>query len=266
MNSKIFIFSVGPEGKEFPIHSGAVTNLSPYFERLINGPMLEAQNGKVIWDDIDIDTFLAFAEFAYTKEYHAWNAGDDERSGADDAEDLASEEQPTSRGNQEQRKRFRVNYPYLYACQGTPIPECDRYSGFDIRRCRSALAADEKGEDNNKRSRNIRYSPFGFLLSHLHVYGLARRYCIETLQDNVIDQLRWVFLNWECHYDSVSALVKLIRAAFKVTVEGDPIRELLFLFGTCVFEWLMIHPEWKKLLTENGEFSAILHKISTSRR
>ncbi|RYP75610.1 hypothetical protein DL771_002310 [Monosporascus sp. 5C6A] len=69
VDSGLFTFVVGPEGKEFTIHSGAVLHLSPYFETLINGSMKEAQDRRVIWDDIDEETFVTFSQFAYAGHY-----------------------------------------------------------------------------------------------------------------------------------------------------------------------------------------------------
>ncbi|RYO73895.1 hypothetical protein DL766_009243 [Monosporascus sp. MC13-8B] len=65
----LFTFVVGPEAKEFIVHSGAVPHLSPYFDALIDGPMKEAGGRRVVWDDIDEETFITCSHFAYAGHY-----------------------------------------------------------------------------------------------------------------------------------------------------------------------------------------------------
>lgn len=36
---------------------------------LVTGSMEEANSGKVVWEDVDEDTFVLFAEFVYTGDY-----------------------------------------------------------------------------------------------------------------------------------------------------------------------------------------------------
>lgn len=51
------------------MHSGIVAGLSPPLERLMNGPMQEALEGKVKWESVDEGTFVCFWQYAYTGNY-----------------------------------------------------------------------------------------------------------------------------------------------------------------------------------------------------
>ncbi|KAF5249843.1 hypothetical protein FANTH_4894 [Fusarium anthophilum] len=67
--SKPFLFVVGPEAKEFHVHKELIGRLSPVLNALVNGNMREAREGRVVWADLDVDTFVRFAKFAYSGDY-----------------------------------------------------------------------------------------------------------------------------------------------------------------------------------------------------
>ncbi|KAL5607745.1 hypothetical protein FOBRF1_008242 [Fusarium oxysporum] len=67
--SKPFLFVVGPEAKEFHVHKELIGRQSPVLNALVNGNMREAREGRVVWADLDVDTFVRFAKFAYSGDY-----------------------------------------------------------------------------------------------------------------------------------------------------------------------------------------------------
>ncbi|KAG6271961.1 hypothetical protein E4U47_002776 [Claviceps purpurea] len=69
ISSKPFEFVVGPNKRVFTIHSALVASLSPVLERLVNGDMLEAKTGSVVWEHVDEQTFVRFSQYAYMKTY-----------------------------------------------------------------------------------------------------------------------------------------------------------------------------------------------------
>ncbi|KAG6319417.1 hypothetical protein E4U22_004545 [Claviceps purpurea] len=69
ISSKPFEFVVGPKKGVFTIHSALVASLSPVLERLVNGDMLEAKTGSVVWEHVDEQTFVRFSQYAYMKTY-----------------------------------------------------------------------------------------------------------------------------------------------------------------------------------------------------
>src|SRR6478735_10692651 len=56
--SKPFLFVVGPEAKEFHVHKELIGRQSPVLNALVNGNMREAREGRVVWADLDVDTFV----------------------------------------------------------------------------------------------------------------------------------------------------------------------------------------------------------------
>lgn len=69
VHSRIFEFVVGHEKTSFKIHSSAVAEQSDVLNNLINGAMIEAQVGRVVWEDLSVNTFVRFIQFAYLGDY-----------------------------------------------------------------------------------------------------------------------------------------------------------------------------------------------------
>ncbi|KAE8308279.1 hypothetical protein BDV41DRAFT_581563 [Aspergillus transmontanensis] len=69
ISSPLFTFSVGPNKKDFIVHSGPLADLSPALHTLMNGEMLEAKVRRVEWPDVDEDTFVRLTEYAYLRDY-----------------------------------------------------------------------------------------------------------------------------------------------------------------------------------------------------
>ncbi|KPM42416.1 hypothetical protein AK830_g4155 [Neonectria ditissima] len=67
--SKPFLFVIGEERKEFHVHKEVIAKLSPTLNALVNGRMKEASEGRVEWPDLDVDTFVRFAKYAYSCDY-----------------------------------------------------------------------------------------------------------------------------------------------------------------------------------------------------
>lgn len=64
-----FRFLVGPNQREFTIHSALLSHQSPVLDKLVNGGFAEAAEKCVKWDSVDEDTFVRFWQYAYTGKY-----------------------------------------------------------------------------------------------------------------------------------------------------------------------------------------------------
>lgn len=67
--SKPFCFSVGPEKREFTMHSALVASQSAALDRLVNGGFKEAQENYAELESVDEETFALFVQYAYTGQY-----------------------------------------------------------------------------------------------------------------------------------------------------------------------------------------------------
>lgn len=81
---------MGPQKGEFLLHAEAVAQLSPALNTLINGQMMEASEGCVIWEDTDEETFICCGQFAYARDYDAPDSRSLEEPHASDDEEEAA--------------------------------------------------------------------------------------------------------------------------------------------------------------------------------
>lgn len=62
---------VGPDQKGFIVHEKVISSLSKPLKALLTGSMKEAKEGRVVWDDVDEQTFVRFSQWAYVGDYDA---------------------------------------------------------------------------------------------------------------------------------------------------------------------------------------------------
>ncbi|KEZ44978.1 hypothetical protein SAPIO_CDS2363 [Scedosporium apiospermum] len=68
-SSPPFRFSVGPNGREFFIHSAVIASQSQPLYNLVHGDFSEAKANHAVLDTVDELTFVLFCEYAYTGNY-----------------------------------------------------------------------------------------------------------------------------------------------------------------------------------------------------
>ncbi len=69
MTSEIFRFTVGPERREFSIHSALVARQSRALDTLVNGCFAEARNRHAVLESVEEEIFSLFTQYAYTGNY-----------------------------------------------------------------------------------------------------------------------------------------------------------------------------------------------------
>ncbi|KAK4150896.1 Rho-related BTB domain-containing protein 3 [Chaetomidium leptoderma] len=70
-SSKAFRFTVGPQKREFTIHTALVACQSHALKTLVSGNFSEARNGHAVLEAVDEQTFARFLQYAYTGDYDA---------------------------------------------------------------------------------------------------------------------------------------------------------------------------------------------------
>ncbi|KAL2071827.1 hypothetical protein VTL71DRAFT_13062 [Oculimacula yallundae] len=73
LNSRIFKFTVGQNvdgnSATFPVHEEAIAALSKPLQALVRSGLSESETGHATWDNVSKETFVRFAQFAYTGDY-----------------------------------------------------------------------------------------------------------------------------------------------------------------------------------------------------
>lgn len=262
MNSLLFEFCVGPEKKNFTIHSGALLPLSPYFVSLINGEMREAQERRVVWDDIDEQTFLIFSQFAYRGDYKVPESPPDYPKPRED-EDITI-------------KRARLRFAHFWYSKKTVNDWSRDCAGRDIQYDRGEMSMSKAvltqllgwspGEFSQwKENKNVSASS---LIVHAKAYVLADRYCVTFFKDMALKKLHRKLVTSYFTFEAVDYVSELIRYAWTNTrseesSEPCSLRRLLVLFGAFTFNCFITVPSFKAVLHDYGDFAtAILEVLS----
>ncbi|KAL5374890.1 hypothetical protein PMIN06_012164 [Paraphaeosphaeria minitans] len=69
IQSHQFTFFVGGEGKSIVVHAAAIAATSPQLDALINGGMGESETRCARIEDVKVDDFIRFCEYAYRGDY-----------------------------------------------------------------------------------------------------------------------------------------------------------------------------------------------------
>ncbi|KAJ5780839.1 hypothetical protein N7457_005999 [Penicillium paradoxum] len=69
IHSSPFTFLVGPRHTKLTIQSGLAEHVSKPLDNLMNGPTRESKHRIAVLEEEDVETFVAFCEYAYTGDY-----------------------------------------------------------------------------------------------------------------------------------------------------------------------------------------------------
>ncbi|KAJ5971166.1 uncharacterized protein N7479_001084 [Penicillium vulpinum] len=70
IHSPSFTFLVGPQHTKLTIQSGLAQHVSKPLHNLMNGPTRESKHRIAVLEEDDVETFVAFCEYAYTGDYN----------------------------------------------------------------------------------------------------------------------------------------------------------------------------------------------------
>jgi hypothetical protein len=292
LQSKIFLFQIGPEKREFCVYSEAIAQLSPALNTLMTGEMIEAKLGHVHWEDIDEDTFCRFCEFAYFKDYTPPSALVIPRNSllADGQEDNTLFVPP---------KRLKQKLPgrpaiaknakwYEEIEEPTPTPDepaptleeeatkvlslsladlktnprqasrrdsrdCD-LSGDDYPApaCQSKHKSRFKPKANNDVYEN--FSPV--FLGHARLYILADKYLVHSLKQLVLHKLYKTLEHFTIFEDRVTDITELVTFVYEKTPDlgngMDSLRRLVIRYVAAMHTGISGTDSFRTLLGEGG--------------
>jgi hypothetical protein len=238
--------------------------------------MLEAQEGRVIWDNIEVETFLLLAQFAYTGDYklpehHNDEDGDgDSDSGSDNVDPQKCYLKAKFGGLVRSESLFGL-WDAEPDCVASSLFEDAQKSRFNVSKLIELIVAqyvwaldDGYTPGDFESGRPMRVQHFGKIFAEVKLYILAKRYGIENLAKLSLDNIRYYLIDHPLSYDSIGSVTKLIRFASDNTTKHDKLRELVVLYASIICEPCMGHPKWMQLLSDDGDLSqAILLMLAT---
>ena len=266
-------FLIGEGETAVFVHSGVIAGLSPPLERLINGPMKEAQERSARFPELLIEDFDRICEYAYRGDYSIPASTEfspaeiefDLESGSDpwgpvrvegfkDPSDIEEPENETEEDDDEDddddeyemsdaglSSYFTEDYPKL----GPSCPPST--SIFEPR-------ANGWTQD---------YTPV--LLGHARLYAFGDQYLIPGLKGLALAKLHNTLSYYTVWPQSRAAIIELARYAYNTNhvpnrTEGkmDSLREMVIRFVVLALELFADFELHRELLEEEGEYATDL--------
>ncbi|VUC20983.1 unnamed protein product [Clonostachys rosea] len=213
-SSTQFRFSVGPDAKEYTIHSDLVALQSPVLSVLVNGGLSESISQSVNWDDIDEQSFLSFWEFVYTGDYDVSDATYSS-SGSTDASSNDDREEATGgqNGSFSSKERYRHEDEADCMQQGEEHPRGMLTSNVKNRQRPTMTWSDHVL--GTEYPQDVKDGDFpGAFVHHARVYVLADRYAIPRLMNLSIHKLGTVMKNCTKAEDKAQGIMALLQLCY----------------------------------------------------
>lgn len=279
ISSKPFRFIVGPQKREFTIHSALVAHQSRALNTLVNGVMQEAQDGYATWEHVDERTFVRFSQYAYTGDYHGAapflpasttsntvpnGPGHPESSGKLGATTSIVPNGASLASHPVLSSFFTTNTLPNRASQPVYEPSPPKtptstkrdilWDAFENAQCYNlgnhSLSAPRKNT-------NPREEYAGVFLSHARLYVFADCYGILRLERLSFTKLHRALVAFELYDARIDGIIELLRYCYE-DAAPERLRGLVVHFAACHVEKLCKSDDFQTLLEAHGELSKAL--------
>ncbi|OJJ45227.1 hypothetical protein ASPZODRAFT_133856 [Penicilliopsis zonata CBS 506.65] len=292
ISSPLFTFIIGPEKKEFTVHSKPLADISSTLNALMNGEMMEAKVRRVEWPDVDEDTFVRLCEYAYLQDY---STPPRPLPRSVQSFEEWGERQPGM--SKKERKKYYKKYlqglgqtdepvaepvPEEAPVEAEPVPEPEEeplepiadagprelpYREASIwtghlqdKFTQFALPPIPVKTESNPLS-NLYYDDFKAVFEgHVRLYVLADKYGIQPLCFIVLHKLYETLKQFKIDSESVTAVMEFVRCVYSDTLkhakEGPALRDLATRYMVSVLGQIGDELQFSQLLEEGGDFVA----------
>lgn len=269
-----FRFLVGPNEREFTIHSALFTCQSPVFERLANGSFTEATEKCVKWTSVDEDTFLRFWQYTYTGNYAAAppvSVAIESKSGAT-PKPLRMPPQPQIQLPIEPQIEQPIQplpFSGLFD-SGRPLPTRNVPPEELKRRALWIAFLKKRSSDPvapfytpgyvrfpgaTKNPANEDYT--NTFLSHVRLFIFAECYGITALMTHSLNELHGTLEKFTLHKERVDDVVALVDYCYENSAP-EPLRDLVTLYAACKIDKLWKSEQFSALVEAHSELSMAL--------
>lgn len=229
------------------MHKDLAKDLSePLHILMTNGQMVESISGTAVLEDIEVDVFIAFCEFAYKGSYLPPSFREMETN---------PESKKRKRGDSDSPIReFEPSSLVKKACQiqknrGGEI-------GFNLWDAMGAVTF----QDGNDPDLEFQLAKSPAFLFHAKVYVFATRYLIHLLREHSLKCLKQNLTSCRITDSNKAQFFEMVECAYKNTGRGDiwgaHLRELVTLYVVCQIDSLLRHKEMKTLMDTYGELGS----------
>ncbi|RYO96420.1 hypothetical protein DL764_007468 [Monosporascus ibericus] len=293
LESKLVQFVIGPEKKEFLVHEYAVSSLSKPLDRLLNGQMKEATEGRVVWDDMDEAAFVRFIQWAYSGSYTdpepviftdssviATSTAEDGKvaknatatAGAGSSVTIALEEDAESVVSFVHRPSCSLCYPTVPIYPSSRRPKCEKcpdprkkrqmVNGFISSSLYACSTHSSPPRQNKKYDENYAL----VFLAHARLYVMADKYDLPQLSELALHKL-WatlkIFTPYPSRLGDIVCMITYAFHSFSESAEGDKMCDMLVHYSGCIYENLTANDGFKTLVEEYPLFThGLMKKIA----
>ncbi|KFY95100.1 hypothetical protein V500_02951 [Pseudogymnoascus sp. VKM F-4518 (FW-2643)] len=242
-----FTFGIGENNVKVTVHAAAIAKQSQALDRLINGPMEEAQTRIARLEDVHEDTFVRVCQFAYTGDYETPVFIQRPESGLPD--------KPPNVDANELGEIVEEPEPE----RAEPEPEIDVWSSFGAKRQKKPKKSSKSRvlrDSFDKKNFDVETPRLGTLyrcevrqnstaeedytsvfLGHARLYVFADKWGIEALKTLSLHKLHKTLLTFTLYSARLSDVVELVRYTYAHTPdlahEMDDLRSLVMEYLTC---------------------------------
>ena len=241
MASELFRFAVGPQRREFTIHSALVARQSPALDTLVNGAFAEARNKHAALESVDEETFALFTRYAYSGNYDL----------------LAASAWPETRRREiEKTREWGKNLFEPYNDTYAPRARSGRlgvlwtrFKTIANRFKRSGFYPDHKGDDMNSQADIFR--------RHAKMYIFADCYGISDLMNLALNNLGERLITFELSDETVGDILDLLRYCDDAAVPGE-LKSFVFLYAASQADTLWRSPDFRECVLQSRELTTAL--------
>lgn len=279
LRSRQFIFVIGEKQTEFSVYAAIIAKQSEALNTLINGPMKEASDGKVIFEDVLEDTFTRFCQFAFAGDYitpdftqlptlapvvtteHEALVINSIPADEVEPETLAEIIPDNGRGT------IRITKPLKKPSKRAMLRQVLDRKTYDTEEVLETFTARCEVRPNRKSTEG--YATV--LLGHARLYVFAEKWGIRALKALTLSKIHRTLTSFTLYDARRPDIVELLRYTFSNDntpdrVDNvDELRSLVMLYTACEVEILLRCPEFLSLIAEGGAFAQDLVRILMKR-
>ncbi|KAK3366729.1 hypothetical protein B0T24DRAFT_651235 [Lasiosphaeria ovina] len=242
ISSKPFRFSIGLQKREFTMHSALVAICSPALDRLVNGEFKEAQDLHAELESMNEETFILFAQYAYTGDYN--------REMSKEAKSFIVETSKTEVIVVDPEPDVAERVDDWGWGVNSKKTKCNKLWIEFKKEHSTALPARKDWPATKSCAGNV-------ILSHAQLYVFADCYGISGLMDLSLCRLGKALVDIEVDDDKVEDIVDTLQYCYD-ELTPPKLRSLLVLYAACKIETLWKSTKFRELSTRHGELSTAI--------
>ena len=273
IQSQQFTFLVGQAGKPIVVHSAAIASTSQQLDALINGGMGEAATRCARIEDVQVDDFIRFCEFAYRGDYTTppWEAVLQETKPESSNCEMNEDSDPWAGISSTKKKKKKKGHVE----EVPPPPPEPPYEAASISRTplrielnsrtylyngglKAQILQQFEPQPNTAVDQN--FTPV--FLAHARLYCFAHLRLIESLKVLTLEKLLKTLMNFKLFTARVGDILELARFAYSnpdlpdKRDDGtiDELRKLVVEYIVCEIDTIGRCDEFVKYMEEGGEF------------